>query len=280
MTYRHLIAALVASCLLGAALLAQDQDKTAEKKITNPLGKDKAAIAAGREQFGASCGACHGSAGQGGRGPKLVGTTRMLTMEDAQMFEIIRGGVKGTPMPPFALPDKEVWQLVSFVRSLNGGAIDQDVPGDLQAGEALFFGTGQCSKCHMIRGRGGLLGPDLSNIGSSRPVEKIKESLIDPNANIEPGFAAVTAKMLDGRSVSGVAKNFSNYSVQIMDEQGNFHFFLKKDLKELIYRKKSLMPPASLPESELQNLLAFLSRQSLQVAEKSNKIEHGKEVNP
>jgi len=259
-------------------LFAQDKDKPETKEVKNPLGRDRSAVAAGREQYEAACAGCHGTTGKGGRGPRLAEVDRVRDMPDKQMFDVIKDGIKGTQMPAFPLPEVQIWQLVSFVRSLNASAIYQDVPGDATAGEGLFFGGGKCSECHMIRGRGGPIGPDLSNIGANRSVEKIERAIKDPSALIEPGFTAVSAVTLDGRRISGVAKNNSNYSIQIMDNEGNFHLLLKKELKELTHYKKSLMPAPTLSEKELQNLLAFLSRQSTEApAEASKKFEHGKE---
>jgi cytochrome c oxidase cbb3-type subunit 3 len=257
------------------------QEKGSIREITNPLGSDKAAIAAGREQYEAACGGCHGITGKGGRGPRLAGIARVRNMPDKMMFETIKEGVKGTPMPPFSLSEPQIWQLVSFIRNLNATAIDQQVAGDGARGEAFFFGTGKCSGCHMIRGRGGLLGPDLSNLGSTRSVEAIEESLKSPNALIEPGYAGVSVVTLEGQRVSGVLRNESNYSIQILDGAGNFHLFSKRELKELVRRRKSLMPTPSLSERDLQDVLAFLSRQSIEIpAQESRKSLHEKWVEP
>jgi putative heme-binding domain-containing protein len=260
---------------------ASAQDKPPEKKITNPFSKDKAAVEAGRVQFNSGCAVCHGPTGQGGRGSRLADIERVQKMSDARMFEVIREGVAGTQMPPSSLSESQIWQLVSFIRTLNLSAVEQDVPGDAAAGERLFFSSGQCSACHMIRGRGGLMGPDLSDAGGRRSADKLRKSIETPDALIEPGYAKVEVVTVDGRRISGVAKNNSNYSIQIQDAQGKFHFLLKRDLKSLKHFKGSLMPAPSLSESEKQNLLAFLSRQSMETpAERKRRIEHGKEIAP
>jgi putative heme-binding domain-containing protein len=281
MSLRKLLWALLAAGFATTELSVQDVATPIGKKITNPLGKDKAAIEAGRAQFNSGCAVCHGPTGQGGRGSRLAEVDRVRQMDDAKMFEIIKAGVSGTQMPPSSLPDEQVWQLVCFVRSLNAGAIDQDVPGDASIGESLFFGSAKCSQCHMIRGRGGLTGPDLSDIGVNRSLDKLRRSLEDPDATIEPGFQPVSVITLDGRRVSGVAKNNSNYSIQIQDSQGKFHSLLKRDLKELVYHKNSLMPKVAFSADDLQNLLAFLSRQSMETPEeRAKRLEHGKKVEP
>ena len=272
-----LIGILFSFCVHGSLGQSKDSDQEAR----NPLGLDNAAVTAGTELFRSGCGSCHGSKGQGGRGPKLADNSRVREKSDKKLFDIIKFGVAGTVMPPSALAETQVWQLVSFVRSLNANAAEQNVSGDLSAGESLFFGVKKCSQCHMIRGRGGLIGPDLSNIGDNRSVEKMTEAIKDPNLVIELGFSAVTVIAGDGRRISGVAKNNSNFSIQILDATGTYHLLLKKNLVEVIHHQNSLMPSIDLSESELQNLLAFLSRQSLGMpAERSKIFEHGKEKEP
>jgi hypothetical protein len=51
-----------------------------------------------------------------------------------------------------------------------------------------------------------------------------------------------------------------------MDPQGNFRFFLTRELREIIPQERSLMPDhygTLLSAEELQNLLAYLSRQAV-----------------
>jgi putative heme-binding domain-containing protein len=211
----------------------------------------------------------------------LADNGRLRDKSDKIVFDIIKLGIPGTVMPPAALEVGQIWQLVTFVRSLNASAAEQNVPGDPVAGEQLFYGVKKCSQCHMIRGNGGLIGPDLSNIGGSRSVNRIAEAITDPSAVVEPGFAAVTVALRDGRRITGIAKNNSNFSIQILDAKGRYYLLLKKNLLEVVYHKDSLMPRVILSESELQNLLAFLSRQTLDLpAEKVKKVEHGKEKEP
>ncbi|MBM3804598.1 MAG: c-type cytochrome [Acidimicrobiia bacterium] len=268
----------VGSCAVLLVVSAGAQDKAPEKKIANPLGQSKAAVEAGQAQYSSGCAVCHGPTGQGGRGSRLADVERVRKIDDGRMFDIIKEGVAGTQMPPSSLSDTQIWQLISFIRSLNASAMEQPVAGDAATGEALFFASGQCSRCHMIRGRGGLLGPDLSNVGARRSADRIRKSIEAPNALIEPGYARVEAVTRDGQRISGAAKNHSNYRIQILDAEGNLHLLLKNDLRSLTHHTASLMPQPSLSDVEKQNLLAFLSRQSLEApAEQSRRIEHGKE---
>ena len=64
----------------------------------------------------------------------------------------------------FGVTDAEVQQMVVYVRSL-GRSAPLALPGDARRGERLYAGKGKCANCHMLSGRGGRLGPDLSDIG-------------------------------------------------------------------------------------------------------------------
>src|ERR1035437_3584071 len=130
----------------GAAL------QFSEMSQKNPLAKNPSAIQSGKQSFVKNCGACHGSSAAGGRGAKLAGARRVQDISDKKIFDIIRNGVPGTNMPSNRLADQQIWEIVSFIRSLNAVAIDQFVPGDSASGKALFFGAAECSKCHSIAG--------------------------------------------------------------------------------------------------------------------------------
>ena len=234
--------------------------------VKNPPVRSREAVQAGRVRYQRNCGACHGVSGQGGRGPKLANAPRLRDMTDEKIFEVIRDGVAGTEMMAFPLPDPQIWEVVAFIRSLNAVAVNQDVPGDTAAGREVFFGKVGCTKCHSLRGRGGFLGPDLSNIGANRSIQEISEAIRNPSAYVEPGFRRVSVVTKEGQRVEGIIRNDSNYSIQILDMQGRFQLFLKMELSEIVYYRDSLMPAPSLSETEIQNLLAFLSRQALEMS--------------
>jgi hypothetical protein len=68
-----------------------------------------------------------------------------------------------------------------------------------------------------------------------------------------------------GTVLQGVARNVSNYSVQLQDADGNLHLLSMSDIEEITLAKGSPMPKdygKRLTTHELDDLLAFLSRQS------------------
>ncbi|MBL8212507.1 MAG: c-type cytochrome [Bryobacterales bacterium] len=231
----------------------------------NPLAKDPAAIENGRQTFLGACSACHGASAQGGTGPSLV-SGRMNRLNDGQALKAIKNGLPGTDMPPFNIPDDKVWEMVTFLRSLSRPAIALPPAGSAEAGAAVFFGKGGCSNCHRIAGKGGAIGPDLTNAGANMTVLQMREAIFEPNARVAPGFEAVTVTTAAGAVIDGVARNENNYSLQVLDKAGKLHLLWRRDVKQFKRRDGSLMPAGydqKLSKVEATDLLAFLSRQSI-----------------
>jgi mono/diheme cytochrome c family protein len=149
-----------AAAALGVFYLsAQDRNDI------NPMARNPDAAASGRRLYDQTCQACHGGEARGDRGPALTGAFSHGS-EDGDLFRNIHDGITGSGMPAFAsLTADQVWQLVSYLRSLNGttaAAPNELASGDPAAGEATFFGKAACGACHQVNGRGGIVGPDLS----------------------------------------------------------------------------------------------------------------------
>jgi cytochrome c oxidase cbb3-type subunit III len=266
-------------CLAATMPAIAQQTSKAGAKGPNPLNGQAAAIAAGHDQFIQNCAHCHGAdakGGQGeGQGPNLVASSDVRRASDATLFGIVRNGIPGSAMPSFPLADHQIWQLVAFVRSLGARAIDLPVSGNVAEGRTIFFGKGGCSNCHMIHGDGGFLGPDLTNIGAARRLDQIRDSVLkttraasdtgdlygDPLA----GYRPVLLRLDDGQTIEGIAKHYSNYSVEILDKDGKLHLLHGDAIKNVEFKEKSWMPDnysKRLTPEEIRDLLAFLGRQS------------------
>ena len=256
-----------ASAAQGAATAAR------EKEVKNPVAGDPAAIHQGKALFRLFCSMCHGLDASGGsRGPDLTAGRWTHGSSDAGIFRTIREGVPGTEMPGNGLLlEEEVWSVVAYLRS-RSAASAAPVEGNHEAGERIFFGSGICSQCHMVNGKGGRLGPDLSRIGAARRTQHLAESIRDPNkevtvrdilAEVTLGYQTVIVVTKGGRRITGVRRNEDIFSIQLMDQDEEIHLLLKKDLREVIYERRSLMPGYTeqiLSDKELQNLLAYLDR--------------------
>jgi alcohol dehydrogenase (cytochrome c) len=251
------VGALTAASVIGMRAQAQDL-----RPIGNPRAGDPQAVVEGGAMFRTFCATCHGIGARGGtRGPDLTSGRWVHGDSDAAIFNTITKGVSGTDMPPAVLDEEEVWTIVAYLRSL-GAAAAPLVPGDHAMGERLYFGDAGCARCHMIGGRGGRLGPDLSRIGAARAPAVLEESIRTPSAHLVAGFSTVRVVTRAGTTITGVLKNEDTFSLQLMDAREALHLFLKQDLKEIAYPNTSLMPAyleARLDATKLRDVVAFLS---------------------
>ncbi len=245
----------------------------------NPFAGNPAAIEEGREIYNRTCTACHGADGAGGDlGPPLGAPARRYAQGgDAQIFEAIKTGIPATPMPPFGnrLADADIWKLTAYIRGLRGTAIDAPAAGDAAVGEQIFWGKGECGSCHVVKGKGGLVGPDLTNLAGTRKTVSIVDALtrplhkvfgdggaiprvLVPNATYQP----VRITSADGKVITGVLKNEDSYSLQVMGTDNQLHMFDRASVK-VVYESRTLMPTdydKRLTPDEFRNLLAYLTR--------------------
>ena len=252
------------------------------QKPANPFLGNQEAIQQGKAVYDKSCTACHGlNAGAGDRAPAIVisaATTLRGERSDAQIVNIIRAGIPGTTMPGWAgnLADDDILKIGAYIQALRGKAIDAPLPGNVARGEQVFWGKGQCGSCHMLSGKGGVLGPDLSNIASVRKATAISDALTKADHRvygdggvhpqmIEPmGYNPVQVVTGDGRTIDGLMLNHDPYSVQSIGMDSKLYLFDRAKLRSVIIRPGRIMPSdydKRLAPEEFRDLLAFLTRQ-------------------
>jgi putative heme-binding domain-containing protein len=242
--------------LCGTAAMAEDT----AARVKLPAGR--ADLKRGQKLFQIHCTRCHGSKGEGSRGPALNRPKLPRATDDAALVKIIDDGIRGTEMPGFGVMDeRERRQTAAYVRSLGRLPAKQRVPGHPARGAEIYRGKGNCSSCHSIMGEGGVVGPDLSSIGAIRSAAHLRESLVDPQASVPEGYLLVTVVLKDGKRVSGSRVNEDSFSIQLLDSAGRSHSFWKSDIANLDkQRGKSPMPSykGQLSDAELTDLVAYL----------------------
>jgi len=254
---------LIAYCLMSWALATQAQRPREQSRLvlpeTNPY-TTAADLEAGRKLYVGRCGHCHGKNGEGGRGV-ILNTGRLRHGDsDREIFLVIRNGIPNTEMPgTFSSPDAEVWRMVAYVKQLGRQGAAEPATGHPAAG-ALVYQKNGCASCHTIDGKGGLLGPDLSDIGDKRAIRHIRESIVEPNADIPLDYRTVEVISITGKSSSGIHLNEDEYSIHLRDMKGDLRSFMKSELREIKLPRESLMPDyKSLSKDELENLVGYLS---------------------
>jgi cytochrome c oxidase cbb3-type subunit 3 len=217
----------------------------------------------GQRTFTSTCAACHGLDGRGGKtGPNIASNSRLEHLSEAEISAIVTGGIPGTGMPAFrSLPPAKVHALLTYLRVLQGQTKTQKLPGDSTRGKAVFFEKGECSSCHAMRGEGAFAGPDLTIYGVDRSAREILDAIIHPRSGADAAYKVGTVVTQDGRRFRGSIRNEDNFSLQLQDTDGSFHFLLRSDVKDLEYEQHSLMPAdyeKRLSRSELNDLVSYL----------------------
>ena len=240
--------------LVGALVLGSGDAVSAGQ---NPFAS-RADVAEGQRLFQGNCVLCHGGNATGGRGPDLTRGFFRRGNSDEQLFDIVQGGLAEAGMPWLGLNDRNTWQVISYLRSLNaaGGG---DVPGDAEAGRGLFFDQANCSTCHMVNGRGGRQGPDLSWIGWARAPEYLRQAVLEPDTDVDPRWWTGVLLTEDGRQIEGYLVSDDQFSVRIIDADDNLHAFAKSELRGFERKKTTTMPRADLSDEELDDIVAFLA---------------------
>ena len=149
-----------------ATWLLHESVPHAQASAVNPLGADQADVTAGRDLYRQKCEICHGYDGSGkttlGAGqyphPPALADAAVQAMPDGELFYHIRNGIRNTAMPSWNLPDRETWQLVSYLRGLPKVA-SMTVPAVTTTGQAPaagdtapaaygYAGSAACAPCH------------------------------------------------------------------------------------------------------------------------------------
>jgi cytochrome c oxidase cbb3-type subunit III len=266
------VAAAFALCVVGhtwlfplaiARATVQNPASRAPVRATkNPLEGKPDAIQNGGAMFRTRCAGCHGPDARGYLGPDLTGLWASGSADD-RIFDIVRRGVPGTEMPPAdpqRVPDREIWQILAYVRTLAGTVPPVGTAGNAANGEQIF--RANCLGCHMVGGEGGQLGPDLSRIGSGRPRTALANKLRGTSDVIRSGYEPVTLVTRDGQRIRGVRKNEDEFSIQIMDVRQRVQGYLKANLTDVIEEKQSVMPVYAsdrLNDRDLDDLLSYLN---------------------
>jgi len=70
----------------------------------------------------------------------------------------------------------------------------------------------------------------------------------------------VSVRLRDGRSIRGLAKNESNFDLQLQGLDGRLYLLRRDEIAGEEREQKSLMPPVEASQQEMRNLLSYLSR--------------------
>ncbi len=251
------IESLVAIALLTATptLLWSQQDPPPEALSM----LSEADIAEGAILYQDHCLSCHGVDGGGGKGPDLRRPKYHRAGDDEALLELIRVGILEAGMPRgWMMNTLERRQVGGYLRSIGRKAAVK-LPGDAERGRAVYESHG-CSSCHIIRGEGGSLGPELSEVGLRRGAAHLRESILTPGADRPEKSAFIEAVSEQGAEIRGLLVNEDVFSIQIRDASNRFHSLDKRWLRGVRRPEdQSLMPAYDMEATSLDDLVAYLA---------------------
>ena len=132
--------------------------------------------------------------------------------------------------------------------------------GSWARGREVFLGeTAACSKCHAVRGTGGNIGPDLSNL-VHRDYASVFRDVTEPSFAINPDYISHSIVLKDGRVLTGTLRGEGD-RLLISDTEAKVIEVSRDDIEELAPSTKSIMPdglPKQLGPEKLRDLLTFL----------------------
>ena len=139
-----------------------------------------------------------------------------------------------------------------YLASLNNQVVDLKHGG-------VIFGN-HCSVCHAINGEGGLLGPDLTNIGN-RSDEVLMVNILDPSRMVSYELKLHVIVTNTGEVYSGTISSETTSSVTVRQPNGTEHTILRDNIKENTVTDQSIMPEGferMIDEKGMADLIGFL----------------------
>jgi len=212
----------------------------------------------GEQLYMENCVECHGPEGDVVPDVDLGHGRFRRATTDPELVGIVLRGIPNTAMPPNNFTEAQASAIVQFLRAKARRAAA--AAGNIDNGQAIFTGKGNCTSCHRVNGSGSRLGPDLSEIGRLRHSTDIEQAIVDPDALIVPSNRFLRLVTRDGATITGRMLNQDAFTVQLLDSKEQLRSLMRADLKEFTFIDKSPMPSyrGKLSPQEMTDLVSYL----------------------
>lgn len=209
-----------------------------------------------------------------------------LAKPDAHLVADFSNEMKVVYAPPMSLNLDEIKSLVLYMQSQGGNQnlLSLEQPdeitreyyariaaataaggGDPSAGETVF--EDNCMECHAIAGKGGDIGPDLSNV-SALGKKLISEAITSPASRIKPGYETTEIIRNDGRRFVGLKRQDDSNLVVLITATGELISVDVDEIKEINQDDTRSVMPEDLIEAltikDFQDVQAYLLMQKME----------------
>lgn len=180
------------------------------------------------------------------------------TAQEQELVDQIRAAYEGAKegAPAYLAGSARPSRTEEWVERLREG-------GDADAGRRIFHHSKSagCYKCHMIEGRGGRIGPDLSLVARTMDRKKLVESIIEPSKEVSPQFVTWSLVMKSGQVHTGLLLGERDDRIELGTSEGKVLELPADEIESRTPQKTSVMPDklaGQLTVEEFRNLIAFL----------------------
>ena len=134
--------------------------------------------------------------------------------------------------------------------------------GNAEKGRGIFFGhaQAQCSKCHALKQIDKQVGPSLEGIAKRHSREYLLQSIVDPQAEIVPGYGIVTVQLTDGRTVSGTLMSEGDNGITVNLPDNSRESFAASEIKSQSKSVGTMPDPKTILNlRQIRDLVAYLA---------------------
>jgi len=174
-----------------------------------------------------------------------------LGRTDADLVKVL-SKIAGISEDPTPLTKEQILELAEVITA----------EGDAKRGEEVFRRNDlSCMKCHAISKAGGQIGPDLSALGASSPMDYLIRAVLDPDKDIKEAYTTRVVMTIEGKIHQGIVADRTNDALVIKDATGKQTSIAIDDIDDEI-EGKSLMPKGLvkfMTDREFNDLVKFLS---------------------
>jgi cbb3-type cytochrome c oxidase subunit III len=197
-------------------------------------GRDEPDLSNGKAQFVQQCGSCHvlSRAGTQGTQGQSLDAAFQAALADGIDRDTVKGIVedqvanprRGSAMPADLVTGddaRDVAAYVAYAADRSGedqGALAQAGLAGAKSGEQIFTAAG-CGGCHTFgkAGTQGNIGPsldDLASAGGGSPEEFVRQSILDPDAEVAEGFNSGVMPSFEGRLTDAQVQALVDYLLE------------------------------------------------------------------
>ncbi|MFI5461699.1 MAG: rhodanese-like domain-containing protein [Isosphaerales bacterium] len=207
------------------------------------------------------------------RGEPIFLTITVRTGQSGRPFSLKVTYRSSDEKTPHALEREQLavpWAPVPAVSAASAPLVVPDLAGgDPVRGRSLFSGDqARCSQCHAFRGQGGIVGPDLTEIGRKSRAE-IYRSIAAPGAAIDPDYVSYTVATRDGQVVVGLVRAEGADAIKVTDTNARSTLVPRRQLQQIRPSATSIMPiglAATFGDAAVRDLIAYLTEEPAQTA--------------